>query len=462
MSKSRHRRQVLPKEPVTLTIDRMSHEGRGVASNEGKVAFVEGALPGEQVIATYTSRRGQFDELRTLDVLQTSAERVIPPCDFAQICGGCILQHQLPAAQLRLKHQVLLDQLRHTAGLTDFVQLPPMSAATEGYRRKARLAVRYVHKKADVLIGFREKNSTFITDMESCAVLVRPVGQLIRPLRSLVLSMDARREIPQIEVSVGETECVPDATLDDVLQVTLTLRHMVPLSDADLEKLQEFAVRYDIEWYLQPGGPQTIKKFWPDDGHDELRYFLPEPSGDIEMWFRPGDFTQVNAQINRQMIQQAMDLLDLQSGDNVLDLFCGLGNFTLPVARRCAHVTGVEGSAEMLVRARENAQRNAIENISYHVADLFSDFDTDSWAGRQYNKILLDPPRSGAIEIAARIRELNPEVIVYVSCNPSTLARDAAELVRQGYQMTHAGVMDMFPHTGHVESMARFERAIKT
>lgn len=462
MSKSRHRRQVLPKEPVTLTIDRLSHEGRGVASNDGKVAFVEGALPGEQVVAIYTSRRGQFDELRTQEVLQASAERVTPPCDFAQICGGCILQHQLPAAQLRLKHQVLLDQLKHTAGLTDFVQLPAMSAATEGYRRKARLAVRYVHKKADVLIGFREKNSTFITDMESCAVLVRPVGQLIRPLRTLILSMDARRDIPQIEVSVGETESAPDATLDDVLQVTLTLRHMEPLSDADLEKLREFAALYDIEWYLQPGGPSTIKKYCPDDGNDVLRYFLPEPSGDIEMWFRPGDFTQVNAQINRQMIRQAMDLLDLQPGDSVLDLFCGLGNFTLPVARRCAHVTGVEGSAEMLVRARDNAQRNAIENVSYHVADLFSDFDTDSWAGRQYNKVLLDPPRSGAIEIVSRMRELNPDVIVYVSCNPSTLARDAAELVKQGYQMTHAGVMDMFPHTGHVESMARFERAIKT
>jgi 23S rRNA (uracil1939-C5)-methyltransferase len=442
MKNNRRRRQSLPAHSETLTIERMSHEGRGVARINGKIAFVDGALSGETVSATYTSQRSQFDELKILEVIQASEQRVQPPCQVAGICGGCLLQHMKPDAQLELKQQVLFDHLKHTAGIIEFKVLAAMASSTQSYRRKARLAVRYVHKKSDVLVGFREKASTFITDMNNCTTLVAPVGNLIQPLRELLVTLQGCRDIPQIEIAVGETSCVMTDCLENVLRVTMTLRHMEPLSDADKQSLREFADRHHIEWFLQSAGPNTVSRFWPESADDQLQYFLPDETGDICIAFYPGDFTQVNADINRKMIQQAMQLLDLQNDDNVLDLFCGLGNFTLPMARRCASVTGVEGS----------------EDIRFFSADLFTDFDSTRWATAGYSKLLLDPPRSGAIALVSRIRDLLPEVIVYVSCNPATLARDAAELANQGYQLTHAGVMDMFPHTGHVESMARFER----
>lgn len=465
MTKSRRRRQKkLPAEAVNVCIERLSHEGRGVGRIDGKIAFVDGALPGEQVTAIYSSQRSQYDELKVQDILQPSAQRVQPPCAVAAICGGCVLQHLAPAGQLELKQQVLADQLKHTGNITEFTVLPAMADDTEHYRRKARLAVRYVHKKADVLVGFRETANTFITDMHHCAVLVKPVADLISPLRSLILSLDACRDIPQIEVAVGETHCVPTSQMSEVLRVALVLRHLVPLEEPDLERLRQFADTHGIEWFLQSGGPDTVHKFWPADDNNSLFYFLPQTrnmSGadlpPISMEFRPGDFTQVNAAINRRMIDQALDLLDLQPEDTVLDLFCGLGNFTLAAALRCQSVTGVEGSQDMVVRAGSNAQRNGIGNVSFHAADLFTEFDSESWARPVYNKLLLDPPRSGAIEIVSRIRELLPQRIVYVSCNPATLARDAAELQRQGYTLVSAGVMDMFPHTGHVESMALFD-----
>ncbi len=460
MSKSRRRRQKLPAEAVTICIERLSHEGRGVGKIDGKIAFVDGALPGEQVTAVYTSQRSQYDELKVQDILLASPQRVTPPCAVASICGGCVLQHLSPMAQLELKQQVLTDQLKHSGGISEFTVLPAMAGDTEHYRRKARLAVRYVHKKADVLVGFREAANTFITDMQHCSVLVRPVADLISPLRVLILSLDACRDIPQIEVAVGETRCVPSEQLSQALRVALVLRHLAPLGDADRQRLQQFADLHGIEWFLQSGGPDTVQKFWPEDDNTSLFYYLPQRTDSglpaITMEFQPGDFTQVNAGINRLMIDQALDLLDLQPQDQVLDLFCGLGNFTLAIAQRCRTVTGVEGSDDMVKRAALNAQRNGITNASFHAADLFTDFDQQTWAKPAYDKLLLDPPRSGAIEIVSRIRELLPRKIVYVSCNPATLARDAAELHRQGYDLTCAGVMDMFPHTGHVESMALF------
>ena len=458
MSNNRRRRQSLPVDLVTLTIERLSHEGRGVARNDGKIAFVDGALPGETVTAVYSSRRSQYDEMRLKDVLLAAGNRVTPQCAVAGICGGCLLQHLHPASQLAHKQQVLFDQLKHTAHITDFEVIPAMASASGSYRRKARLAVRYVHKKGDVLVGFREKASTFITDMNACTTLVEPVSRLIAPLRKLLLSLDGCREIPQIEVAVGENACVETADLDKVLRVTLTLRHLQPLSDADQDRLKIFADQQNIEWYLQSGGPDTVTRLWPQSGDNQLQYYLPDETGDITMNFYPGDFTQVNAGVNRLMITRAIELLELEPKDRVLDLFCGLGNFSLPIARRCASVTGVEGSPEMVERATANAHNNQLTNVVFHTADLFSSTDSTEWATQSYNKILLDPPRSGAIELVSRIRELLPELIVYVSCNPATLARDAAELEKQGYKMTHAGVMDMFPHTGHVESMARFRR----
>ncbi|HDZ09854.1 23S rRNA (uracil(1939)-C(5))-methyltransferase RlmD [Pseudohongiella sp.] len=463
MTKSRRRRQKLPAEAVSVTIERLSHEGRGVGKIDGKIVFVDGALPGEEVTAVYRAQRSQYDELKVQDIVTPSAQRVQPPCAVAAICGGCVLQHLAPSGQLDLKQQVLADQLKHTGGISDFAVLPAMTGDTEFYRRKARLAVRYVHKKADVLVGFREAANTFITDMHHCSVLVKPVADLISPLRALILSLDACRDIPQIEVAVGETHCVATEQMSEVLRVALVLRHLAPLADADLKRLQEFADTHGIEWFLQSGGPDTVKKFWPADDNTSLYYFLPQPAdrsgapqSPITIEFRPGDFTQVNAAINRQMIDQALDLLDLQAEDNVLDLFCGLGNFTLAIALRCNSVTGVEGGQDMVTRATRNAERNNIANASFYAADLFTDFDSSTWAKPGYNKLLLDPPRSGAIEIVTRIRELLPQKIVYVSCNPATLARDSAELQRQGYELVSAGVMDMFPHTGHVESMALF------
>ncbi|MDO8909051.1 MAG: 23S rRNA (uracil(1939)-C(5))-methyltransferase RlmD [Pseudohongiella sp.] len=458
MSNNRRRRQSLPAEPITLNIERLSHEGRGVARNDGKIAFVDGALPGETVTAVYTSRRSQFDELNLKEVIVAAPNRINPPCAVAGICGGCLLQHLHSDGQLAHKQQVLIDQLKHTAHITQFEVLPAMASVSQSYRRKARLAVRYVHKKGEVLVGFREKANTFITNMNYCTTLVEPVGKLIAPLRKLLFSLEGCRDIPQIEVAVGETASVETGKLDSVLRVTLTLRHLQPLSETDTDRLKVFSDEHQIEWYLQSGGPDTIVRLWPQSGDEQLHYYLPGELGDIKMSFYPGDFTQVNAEINRRMILQAISLLDLQPDDRVLDLFCGLGNFSLPMAKRCASVTGVEGSQDMVERAAINASNNQLSNTAFYAADLFTEFDKAGWAVPEYSKILLDPPRSGAIEIVSRIRDLLPEVIVYVSCNPATLARDAAELEKQGYKMTHAGVMDMFPHTGHVESMARFKR----
>jgi 23S rRNA (uracil1939-C5)-methyltransferase len=457
MSNNRRRRQTLPAEPITLNVERLSHEGRGVARNEGKIAFVDGALPGETVTAVYTSQRSQFDELKLKDVIVASEHRITPACEVAGICGGCLLQHLHPQRQLAHKQQVLFDQLKHSANITQYDVIPAMASWSQSYRRKARLAVRYVHKKNDVLVGFREKANTFITDMSYCTTLVEPVGRLIQPLRKLLLSMDGCRDVPQIEVAVGETSCVATDKLDSVLRITLTLRHLQPLSNNDIGRLKIFADEQSIEWYLQAGGPDTIARLWPLTGDEQLHYYLPDELGDITMCFYPGDFTQVNADINRRMIIQAIKLLDLQPDDRVLDLFCGLGNFSLPIARRCASVTGVEGSQDMVMRASINASNNGLSNTSFYTADLFTDYDKASWAVPEYSKLLLDPPRSGAIEIVSRIREILPKVIVYISCNPATFARDAAELEKRGYKMTQAGVMDMFPHTGHVESMAKFE-----
>jgi len=456
MGNKRRRRQKLPAEPVNIAIERMSNEGRGIGTLDGKIAFVDGALPGEEVTATYTGRRSQYDELKTIEVLSESDDRVVPPCEVASICGGCTLQHMDSQSQLQFKESVLVNHLQHSANQTDYEILPAMAGPTLSYRRKARLGVRYVHRKGDVLVGFREQGNSFITNMERCPVLTSRMDQLIRPLRDLIHSMDACREIPQIEVAVGESADHSDDDIDQDLVVSLILRHLQPLADGDLERLRAFADSHKIQWFLQSGGPATVTRFWPESGPDQLSYFLPTTDKTIEMRFSPSDFTQVNAVINRKMIRQAISLLDLKSDDIVLDLFCGLGNFSLPMARHCAQVTGVEGSQEMSQRATENAQRNGIENTRFFSADLFTEFDGQPWSDQQYSKVLLDPPRSGAIEIVERINELAPDVIVYVSCNPATLARDAGELLKQGYLMTHAGVMDMFPHTGHVESMARF------
>lgn len=452
MKRSRRQRNRLPAEAVTVEIERLGHDGRGITHIDGKVAFVEGALPGESVSAVFTRRRGQFDELRTQEVLVASADRVEPPCEHAQICGGCAMQHMHPDVQIALKERVLHEQMKHIGGLEGYVHLPVLTSATTHYRRKARLAVRYVNKKEDILVGFREKNSSFIAEMNSCKVLVKEVSDLIAPLRELLRDFDGRMIIPQIEVAVGED---PDSASNHApRQVALIVRHMEALSERDQQRLLDFAGEHQLQLYLQPGGNDSVHKVWPQDDINRLYYHLEEFG--LRMAFHPTDFTQVNGDMNREMLSLALKLLDLQPDDVVLDLFCGLGNFTLPIATRCARVVGVEGSDEMVRRGSENALANGIDNASFYAANLCVDFDTSTWAQPVYSKILLDPPRSGAIEIIPRIAAFRAPRIVYISCNPATLARDAGELARHGYRMTQSGVMDMFPHTGHVESIAEF------
>lgn len=451
MKRSRRQRHKLPTDVVELSIQRLSHEGRGVSSIDGKIAFVDGALAGEKVTATFTSRRNQYDELKIHEVLEASLDRVAPPCEHAEICGGCSMQHIRPEAQVTLKERVLHEQMKHIGGLSDYEHLPAMLSKTIGYRRKARLAARFVTKKDEMLVGFREKNSSFIAQMTSCAVLVDEVSALIMPLRGLLGGLDCRFTIPQIEVAVGELQGVIDTAQH---QVAFIVRHLEELTPGDFEALLSFAQLHGIELYLQPKGPDTVHKVWPEDGVDRLYYYLSEFG--LKMAFHPTDFTQVNGDINRRMIAQALTLLDLQPDDVVLDLFCGLGNFTLPMATRSARVVGVEGSDEMVRRGAENAAANGISNASFYSANLCVDFDESTWATPVYSKILLDPPRSGALEIIPRIAAFRAKKIVYISCNPATLARDAGELVKHGYVLTQAGVMDMFPHTGHVESIAEF------
>ena len=447
MKRYRRRRRKLPVEPIELEIDRLSHDGRGVASIDGKVGFVSGALPGELVRAQYTNKRSQFDELKTLEVLRPAASRIVPECQYADICGGCSLQHFNSDAQIDFKNSALHEHLKHNTGLTQFTALEPILSSSHHYRRKARLGVRYVHKKEDVLIGFREKNSSFITDMSSCSVLVEPVSELLLPLRELIMDLDSRSTIPQIEVAVGERD-------EQSLHIALIFRHLQALSNGDQNKLKEFARCHALDLYLQPKGPDTIHKLWPENSPDRLQYFLPE--FDLTMSFHPGDFTQVNGQINRKIITLAVELLELQDTDNVLDLFCGMGNFTLPMARHSHKVVGVEGSDVMVARAQQNAMLNGIDNTCFYAADLCLDFSNEPWANSGYDKILLDPPRCGAIEIIRQVAKIGARKIVYISCNPATLARDAMELTACGYSLLRAGVMDMFPHTSHVESIAEF------
>ena len=452
MSKRRFRRRRMPGEPVELEITSLSHEGRGIAHIDGKVAFVDGALPGELARASYVRKRAQFDELKAEEIKNPAPTRVVPQCQFASRCGGCSLQHMSSQSQIALKQSVLLEQLQHVAklGPDSFQVLPALQANSFHYRRKARLAVRLVARKGGVLVGFREKYSSFITDMNDCQVLVKEVAALIQPLRDFIGQLDARYRIPQIEVAVGEIQGAATGN-----QIALVFRHLEALSGSDLRAFSDFARCHDIQLYLQPAGVESVHKLYPDDGQYRLQYFLPE--FDLRMNFHPMDFTQVNAEINRLIINRALNLLELEANDVVLDLFCGLGNFTLPLATRCSQVVGVEGSEEMVRRGKENARLNKLFNAEFYAANLCESLNDKTWADTKFTKILLDPPRSGAIEIMEQIAHFKAGKLVYISCNPATLARDTSVLIQHGYKLKSAGVMDMFPHTTHVESIAEFE-----
>jgi len=448
----RRSKRNLPEEPLELLVDRLSHEGRGIATNNGKVTFVEGGLPGEKVRARYRDSRARFDVVEVIEVLTPSIYRTVPRCRYFTVCGGCSLQHLSPQAQIAFKQDLLLEQLAHACGKApdSFQLLEMLQGENYHYRRKARLAVRYVTRKGGGLVGFREKHGTFITDMTFCEVLVDTLANLIQPLRELVNQLEARQHIPQFEVACGEDG-------DSRPRVALVMRHLQALGKTDLEGLRQFAVHHGCDFYLQPGSIDSVHRLWPEQGEERLLYRLPEFN--LTMQFHPLDFIQVNESVNRQAIALVIELLELDPHDRVLDLFCGLGNFTLPMSRFCQQVIGIEGSAGLVARARDNASFNGIENVSFEVADLCQVKGTEPWYDRGFDKVLLDPPRSGALEIIDWLGRLGARKIVYVSCNPATLARDAAQLLEQGYVLGRVGVMDMFPHTAHVESIAEFTRA---
>jgi 23S rRNA (uracil1939-C5)-methyltransferase len=420
----------------------MSHEGRGIARVNGKTVFVFGALAGETVRIQVLKSTRNFDQATTLEVIEPSVKRITPRCEAFQLCGGCSLQHLDSEDQVALKQQALLDMMGH-AGIKTGELLPPLQATAWGYRKKARLGVKYVEKKGRVLVGFRERNTPFIADMHRCEVLLPQLGHKLDLLSQLIGALDARAQIPQIEIAA------------DADHIQLVFRHLQALSEHDLNRLTEFARSQNFYIQLQPGGPDSLQNLYPEQ---QALYLDPLGNGKIRIAFNALDFVQVNSELNQQMVAQALRLLDLQSTDRVLDLFCGLGNFTLPMANSCMQVTGIEGDQAMVSRACESAAANNISNTDYHVANL-SQPDADlAWMRRQYDKILLDPPRSGALEMAQLTGRFNATRIVYVSCQPSSLVRDAAIICAQGYSMTHLGIMDMFPQTAHVESMAVFER----
>lgn len=441
----RRRKKRLPEEPVEVQIEALSAEGRGIAYVDGRTVFIDQALAGERVFFKYTKLKKNIAEGRAVEILQPSPERVVPQCKAFEMCGGCSLQHMAPEAQLALKQKTFLEHLEHIAKIVPRNVFNPVTGPVWGYRHKARLGVRYVHNKEKVLVGFRERGSSFITDTERCEILQVNVGAIINDLSDCIGRMELKRHIPQIEVAIGDKQTV------------LVFRHLEPLPEGDKKLLRKLAVKHELVIYLQAGSPDELEPLWPEQP-DVLFYELPEHEVRIE--FQPLDFTQVNPVINRKMLGKTIEFLQLDKNDQVLDMFCGLGNFSLPMAKQCAYVTAVEGSLAMVLKGRDNAVKNNIENVEFVFADLYSDDIVSApWLKKKYNKILLDPPRSGASEVLKYLARMGAERIVYVSCHPATLARDAGTLVNElGYTLTDAGIMDMFPHTTHVESMAVFAR----
>lgn len=432
-----------------LLIESLDLEGRGVAHRDGKVVFVEGALPGERVRAQVVRSKDSYDKARMTELLQASAMRVVPPCPNFSVCGGCAMQHLHPEAQVAVKQRVLEDTLKHIGGVSAQQILAPMHGPYWEYRYRARFSVRLVNKKGGVLVGFRERNGRYVVDMDECRVIPAPVSRLLRPLRTMLGQLSRPDRIPQIELAQGDQ------------QLALILRHMEVLTPEDIQLLRDFAQQHGVTWYLQPKGPETIH---PLERGDEqfLAYTLPE--FDLRMGFKPSDFTQVNYAINRSMVHAAVSLLDVKPEHKVADMFCGLGNFSLPLARKAAHVVGVEGSSALTLRASEAAAAHGLQDkASFTTLNLF-EIDVQWLRGLGYfDRILIDPPRDGAMALAQALSQLSTqeraERIVYVSCNPATLARDAGILVKEGgWKLEQAGVINMFPHTAHIESMAVFSR----
>ncbi len=433
------------REPETASIDSATHDGRGIAAVSGKKVFVAGALPGETVEFIRRKSRRNFDEAELLEVIEASADRIDAKCEAFGRCGGCSLQHVSDDYQRRIKFQTLKDNLERIGKLEPDVWLEPLIGPTWGYRRRARLAVKDVTAKGRVLVGFRERHAPFITDMQRCEVLAGSIGGLIGELSELVAKLTIRARLPQIEVAVAENS------------TALVFRVLDAPGEADMNELIAFGVRHELRIYLQPGGLDSVQLIQPPAIDEPLYYTLPE--FDIRVDFEPIDFVQVNGDINRRMVKFAIEQLQPKADDRVLDLYCGIGNFSLPLARHAGSVLGIEGDKNLVARAAENARNNGLENVEFRVADLSKIDGTESWLKAGCDRLLVDPARSGAAEIVERIALLNPERIVYVSCHPGTLARDAGVLVHEhGYRLEAAGIIDMFPHTAHVESIAVFSQ----
>jgi 23S rRNA (uracil1939-C5)-methyltransferase len=405
--------------------------------------FVTGALPGETVRVRQTGRNRHFDEGETIEVLKRSPDRIEPRCPHFGVCAGCVLQHLDQEKQIGAKQHVLEENLSRIGHVTPGSMLEPLVDQTWGYRRKGRFSVRYVEKKGRTVIGFRELNPRFVAELGECHTILPELGLRIGELAALVDSLAGKRTIPQIEFIAGDGP------------VALVFRHLEPLSEGDLEILRGFARDSGFAILLQPGGVDSVRSLWPE----QLDLSFPIPDFDLRLAFRPLDFIQVNAGLNQKMIARAMELLDPQPTDRVLDLFCGLGNFTLPLARRAGRVVGVEGEAGLVARARDNAAHNGLANVEFHAADLAKDLSQEAWMREGFDKLLIDPPRAGAAEVLAQLPLKGIKRIVYVSCHPGSLARDAGFLVAErGYKLVAAGAMDMFPQTAHVESIALFEK----
>jgi 23S rRNA (uracil1939-C5)-methyltransferase len=426
-----------------VDITHLTHDGRGVARVDGKAVFVAGGLPGERARVRYTSRHRSYDETKVEELLTRSPDRIEPRCPHFGGCGGCALQHLPAEKQIAVKQDVLAENFERIGKVEPQEWLPALTDKAWGYRRKGRLSVKWVDKKEKAVVGFREDNPRFIADLSECHTLLPEVGMRISALSALISSLDARREIAQIEIASGDNT------------TALVFRHIAPLSEGDKAKLAYFGREHSLAILLQPKGPDSVHTHWPE--HVDLSFHIDNNA--LELAFKPLDFVQVNAGMNQRMIASALELLDPQATDRVLDLYCGLGNFTLPIARRVAEVTGVEGEASLVARAAENAKRNGLDNADFYAADLSMNQATAPWATRPYDKILLDPPRSGAAMVLEYLPKKQTNRIVYVSCHPGSLARDAGVLVnKHGFTLVKAGVMDMFPHTAHVESIALFVR----
>ena len=440
---ARERKRKLMEQPLEVVIKDLSHDGRGITRIDGKVMFVSGALPGEKVMVKHTGGNKNFEEGNTIEVLEASADRVEPKCKFYDICNGCTMMHLAPQKQIMFKQNTLKQNLLKMAKIQPNNWLLPLTDDSWNYRRRARLSVRWVAAKEKALVGFREKNGRYVADMDYCEILQKPLDKLLKPLAEMIATLRIRQHIAQIEASIADQD------------VALIIRHLKPFNTTDEKTLIDFASQYQVRIYSQAKGPKTIYEMT----NIKRPLYFDMKQHAIRMEFLPSDFIQVNGKMNDKMIAQALSLLQIEKQDVVLDLFCGLGNFTLPISKKVKSIIGIEGDRSLVERAQHNAQINKLNNVIFEVADLRRNHENSEWFKQEYTKVLIDPPRSGAWEVLPLIAQTKAKYLLYVSCHPASLARDTDRLVNElGFELDSAGVMDMFPHTSHVESMALFVR----